>query len=375
MPSPPPHEPDARDSSAITAPGELRPNGFPATAFGSTGFDALAAPAAAREAAAGSVFDVCHVGVVLRALLFVHGVLAIGVLFVAGSFSGWARAFAVGSSAALPAVLGWLLIACAARRPFGALPLAAQWAVAIGLGALVAVGGAVLAALASGDAALAPSWLAPALAGAALAAALFQWLQLRAQALVPADTTAKLAELQSRIRPHFLFNTLNTALALVRHDPAQAERVLEDLAELFRVAITESAESVSLAEEVELAQRYLAIEQVRFGSRLHVSWELDPDAGQARVPPLLLQPLVENAVRHGVEPADDGGAIRIRTRVRMGRATVSIVNTLPSEPSLPGNGMALRNVRERLRLMHDVAAQFDTRRDADAFRVQIVVPL
>jgi two-component system sensor histidine kinase AlgZ len=192
---------------------------------------------------------------------------------------------------------------------------------------------------------------------------------------LPADTTARLAELQSRIRPHFLFNTLNTALSLVRLDPPRAEGVLEDLAELFRVALTDSGESVSLNEEVELAQRYLAIEQIRFGERLKVSWELDEAAGAARVPPLLLQPLVENAVRHGVEPAPEGGLIRVRTRVRMGRAVVSIANTVPAGPSRPGSGIALGNVRERLRLMHDVAAQFDTRLDKDLFRVQIVVPL
>jgi two-component system sensor histidine kinase AlgZ len=204
---------------------------------------------------------------------------------------------------------------------------------------------------------------------------MFQWLRMRGAALLPAHTSARLAELQSRSRPHFLFNTLNTALTLVRLDPARAEVVLEDLAELFRVAISDSTESTTLDDEIDLARRYLAIEQIRFGNRLRVTWELDPAAGSARLPPLLLQPLVENAVRHGVEPADDGGAIRIRTRVRMGRATVSIVNTLPSEPSLPGNGMALRNVRERLRLMHDVAAQFDTRQDPDVYRVEIVVPV
>ena len=151
--------------------------------------------------------------------------------------------------------------------------------------------------------------------------------------------------------------------------------MLEDLAELFRVAITDTGESVSLAEEVELAQRYLAIEQIRFGSRLRVSWELDPEAGLARVPPLLLQPLVENAVRHGVEPAGGGGTIRVRTRVRLGRALISIANSVPVEPSQPGSGIALRNVRERLHLMHDVAAQFDTRLEHRVFRVQIVVPL
>jgi len=95
----------------------------------------------------------------------------------------------------------------------------------------------------------------------------------------------------------------------------------------------------------------------------------------ARMPPLLLQPLVENAVRHGVEPSLEGGAIRVRTRVRHGRAVITIANSVPASPSRPGHGMALQNVRERLRLLHDVAAQFDARRGPDAFHVQIVVPL
>ena len=106
-----------------------------------------------------------------------------------------------------------------------------------------------------------------------------------------------------------------------------------------------------------------------------MNWELDAQAASARVPPLLLQPLVENAVRHGVEPSAEGGVIRVRTRVKLGRAVVSITNSVPKEASQPGHGMALRNVRERLRLMHDVAAQFESRREEDVYRVQIVVPL
>ncbi|HET7794972.1 MAG TPA: histidine kinase [Rhizobacter sp.] len=371
-------EPSPQDASAQSprlGPEPTRPSELPhgSSIFGPTGFGPVQP---AVRPGAGSAFDVCHVGVVLRALLFVHVTVAVGVAFAAADMGGWLTLVAVGASMALPGVLLWLVVACLLKRALAPLPPAGQWVAALGLGALSggfgwglqSVGG--LGALAGGV-----TWVGPVLAGAALAAALFYWLTLRARARLPADTTARLAELQSRIRPHFLFNTLNTAITLARLDPARTENLLEDLAELFRVALTDSGESVSLADEVALAQRYLAIEKVRFGERLQVSWELDEDAGVARVPPLLLQPLVENAVRHGVEPAADGGVIRIRTRIKRAHAVVSIVNTLPEQPSQPGNGIALRNVRERLRLMHDVAAQFETHRGDDFFRVQIVVPL
>ncbi|MEO6363124.1 MAG: histidine kinase [Caldimonas sp.] len=348
------------------------------TGFGATMFD-LVADAPLRRPGPESAFDVCHVGVVLRALLFVHGAMAIAMVFAANSFAHWLALTAAGSSVALPAVLAWLLVVCGLKQPLSQAPPWAQWAAAIALGALSGFASSRLMAMLFVDPAAAglgslTGW-GPALAGAACAVVIFQWLSLRALATLPAETTARLAELQSRIRPHFLFNTLNTALTLVRLDPARAEGVLEDLAELFRVAITETSESVSLGEEVELAQRYLDIEQIRFGSRLQVNWELDPEAASARVPPLLLQPLVENAVRHGVEPSAEGGVIRVRTKVKMGRAVLSIANSVPPEASRPGHGMALKNVRERLRLMHDVAAQFEARQDKDVFRVQIVVPL
>ena len=370
---PPPLLPDIPDA-APSRPAPLRASGF-----GSTIFD-VPGPSEPPTAAAASLFDVCHVGVVLRALLFVHGVVAIGVLFGASGAAAWLASFALASSVALPAVLMWLLVACALKRWLGALSAAWQWTAAIALGAASGAFGSLLGALLAGEALpgdipRGAGPVATAAAGAALAGALYLWLVLRARATLPADTTARLAELQLRIRPHFLFNTLNAALALVRHDPVRAEGVLEDLAELFRVAISDNRTAVTLAEEVELAKRYLAIEQIRFGSRLTVVWELDPAAGAALVPPLLLQPLVENAVRHGVEPGDAGGTIRVRTQAKLGRAVVSIANTVPAQASVPGNGMALRNVRERLRLMHDVASQFDTRLEHDVFRVQIVLPL
>jgi len=361
--------PDATAEGPFTRPGELR-----SSAFGSTLLDG--APGEARShAKARLLFDVCHVGVVLRAVIFVHAVMAVAMLFGAADMGAWFTLVAGGSAVVLPAVLSWLVVACLLKQPLERLAPAVQWAVAMLLGSAAGALGWTLGWVDDAQPTMGGGWVAPVVAGAGLAALMFQWLRMRALAQLPADTTARLAELQSRIRPHFLFNTLNTALSLVRVDPARAEEVLEDLAELFRVALTGTGESVTLAEEVELARRYLAIEQIRFGSRLNVSWELDPDAAAARVPPLLLQPLVENAVRHGVEPAANGGVIRVRTRVRRGRAVVSIANTVPRAPSRPGSGMALRNVRERLQLMHDVTAQFDARLEGQVFRVQIVVPL
>lgn len=348
------------------------------TGFGSTVFE-LVGDAPQRPAEAPSAFDVCHAGLALRAILFVHVALAIGLVFVAPDATLWLALFAAASAVALPATLLWLVALCAVKAPLAAARPGVQWGAASTLGALSALGTAQLVTAllpdpgAAGLAVL--GGVAPPLAGAAFAAAIFHWLALRAEARLPAETMARLAELQSRIRPHFLFNTLNTALALVRLDPARAERVLEDLAELFRVAISDSKDAVTLGDEVELAKAYLAIEQLRFGNRMDVHWELSPEAADARVPPLILQPLVENAVRHGIEPSAEGGVIRIRTKVKLGRAVVSVANSVPKEPSRPGHGMALRNVRERLALMHDVAAQFDSRREGDVYRTQIVVPL
>jgi two-component system, LytTR family, sensor histidine kinase AlgZ len=357
--------------SSSTRPGDLRTSIFGHSVLGQ--LDAHAQ--AARQSGAGSAFDVCHVGVVLRAVLLVQAVVALGVLYTASTWQEWVAQLARGSIVSLWAVVAWLVLSCGLKRWLSQLPTLAQWGAATTLGGVCAGLGWALLRYTTVSETPRDLWVAPLLSGAAVAAGLFYWLRLRAQAQLPADTTARLAELQSRIRPHFLFNTLNTAVTLVRVDPARAEAVLEDLAELFRVALSETGESVPLSDEVELARRYLDIEQVRFGNRLQVTWEIDPKADAARVPPLLLQPLVENAVRHGVEPDAAGGVIRVRTRVKRSHVVIDIVNSLAENPSQPGHGMALLNVRERLRLMHDVAAQFETRREAGTFRVQIMVPL
>jgi two-component system sensor histidine kinase AlgZ len=380
--------PSATETLARPIPG---PSGFGVDAPSAFGFADVGAEGEAsakpRRRAAfdmASPFDVCHVGVVLRAVLFIHVVVAIGTAFAATSLGAWLSLFALGTVVALPGLLLWLIVACLLKRSLASLSPSLQWLAALSLGALSGAAGwsqlwlsglAVPVTVGSAGLAGSGSWAAAVLAGVAFSAAIFYWLTLRAQSQLPADQAARLAELQSRIRPHFLFNTLNTAIALARVDPARTEGLLEDLAELFRVALSDTGVSVSLADEVDLAQRYLAIEQIRFGDRLRVTWELDPAAGAARVPPLMLQPLVENAVRHGVEPSAGGGTIRVRTRVERGQVVIAIANSVPRGRARPGNGIALRNVQERLRLMHDVSAKFQATLDGDVHRVQIVVPL
>ena len=320
-------------------------------------------------------FDVCHVGLVLRAVLGVQLLLALGSAIVARDAAQWLTLTANGTVVTMFAVLSWLLAVCAAKRLWPRLPEPAQWLALMLLGAAGALLGFGLLSLTSED----PTDLwrigSIAAAGASGAALLLVWLKLRERAQRPADTLAQLVELQSRIRPHFLFNTLNSAIALVQVDPARAESVLEDLAELFRVALADASDSVTLGAEVELARRYLAIEQIRFGKRLRVIWHLDPQADDARVPQLLLQPLVENAVRHGVEPNDEGGELEVSTLRRGAEVELRIVNTVGAPARTAGHGLALRNVRQRLKLMHDVAARFELESTEQRFSLRILVPL
>jgi two-component system sensor histidine kinase AlgZ len=369
--------------------------------FASTGFEPPGERATAHEALGGfRGLNLCRMGVLLRSVVLVHAALALGLLFQMPLGSQWIQTLAASSGLALPATLLWLAGGCvgtsavarwaALRRRLQPAPqgLGAamqpagerRWAV-LGMGSVVLWGAVcgwliklldnslALGLLVGGSGASAP------LAGAALSALVLGWMVQLDRARAPADTAARLAELQSRIRPHFLFNTLNTALSLVQVDPRRAETVLEDLSELFRAALSHDQAQVRLEDEIALARRYLDIEAVRFGQRLSVQWELDPDAGAAVVPALLLQPLVENAVRHGVEPSAQGGWVRIRTRLKAGRVSVALANSVPQQSPRPGHGIALDNVRRRLLLLHDVRCRFEHELRDGVFRIHISIPL
>ncbi len=336
-------------------------------------FQELGPAPAVATARPNLVFDACHLGVVLRAVLFVELVIAVGSVYTVNSALDWIIHFSLVTGGALPATLAWLLVACSIKTVLGKLPPALQYAAAVLLGGLAGAYGCGMLAY-SGLMPQAP-WVASFFSGALLSSILVAGLVMRAKGRTPADTSARLAELQSRIRPHFLFNTLNSAIALVRAEPAKAETLLEDLSDLFRHVLVDTGDTATLADEIGLAQRYLAIEQVRFGDRLQVHWLLDPLANAAKLPPLLLQPLVENAVHHGVEPSATGAQVHISTQKRGSVVVIKVTNTVPAGQGSKGQGMALRNVRDRLSLMHDVQGQFRSGLKDGVYQVRIEVPL
>ncbi len=326
------------------------------------------------------VFDTCRLSVVWRVLLFVLTLLGVGALLGGGDEQAWWSRMALLTALALPTVLLWLCLMCVLQRALSRWPLKVQMGLATGWGGVVALLGSGWMAW-TGQLHPVP-WLGVGAAGALVAAVVVgalvwraQTLAWQAQAMVPASTQAQLAELQARIRPHFLFNTLNSAIALVREEPAKAEHLLEDLSELFRHALADTQSAVPLYQELELARHYLAIEQVRFGERLKIEWRLDPRAAQAMLPPLILQPLVENAVKHGVEPSPHGARVRIITQRRGAVVLIKVINTVPHGSGPRGHGLALDNVRQRLRLLHDEQGLFKSGLVNGVFQVRLVIPV
>ncbi len=203
------------------------------------------------------------------------------------------------------------------------------------------------------------------------------YLLHRSQRLSPALAEARLLALTSRIRPHFLFNALNGVLGVMRDDPRRAERALEELAELFRVLMRDNRELMPLADEIRLCERYLDLEQLRLGERLQVRWHLEGCPRDALVPPLLLQPLLENAVYHGVEPAGSPGEIVVEGRRRGSELVLSVDNPLLEDEAQRhhvGNRMALDNIRERLMLFFDLDARLDKSARGGRYRVTIRLP-
>lgn len=194
------------------------------------------------------------------------------------------------------------------------------------------------------------------------------------QRQVEAAAEARVQALQARIRPHFLFNSMNTIASLTRIDPQAAETAIEDLSELFRAALAEQPLR-RLDEELAFVASYLRIESLRLGDRLGVAWDLDPAAGTALVPALSLQPLVENAVYHGIETRAEGGTIHIASQHLDSSVRLVIDNPAAAAGATSrGNAMAQDNVRQRFRLAWGERARFVAERSGYGYHVIIEVP-
>ena len=314
-----------------------------------------------------------NLGVIARVLVAVNAVLAMSALAAGRDFPEALERFMQGALAVEPLTLACIVSLYVLSGRLSRLP---YWA---GCGAVLAVV-LVLAAGAHALMGISPlaadgrAWRALVLA-AAMAAALLAYFRLLAKAYSPALSEARLQALQARIRPHFLFNSLNAVLAFIRSDPKRAERALEDLAELFRTLMSEARQFVRLEEEIRLLERYADLEQLRLGERLRITWELDTAPSDALLPPLLLQPLLENAVYHGVEPSTGVADVLVRIERRGDRVRARIENPYAEgEQQRAGNRMALDNIRERLMLFFDAEARVQTRTEGGRYSVEIELP-
>jgi len=316
--------------------------------------------------------DFRNLGVIARVLLAVNIAAIAAALLVAPDPAQAADYFVQAASVLEPLLLACVLVLAAASPLLGRL---AYWqgcavVLVIVLVLTVAARGAV------GAVTGAPLELARIVTLSAFAAAaLLGYFRLLAKAYSPALSEARLQALQARIRPHFLFNSLNMVLSLIRRDPKRAERALEDLADLFRTLMSEPRQFVPLADEISLLERYAELEQLRLGERLRIVWEIDAAPLDALLPPLVLQPLLENAVHHGVEPGTGPGTVLVRIERRGERVLARIENPyIEEQQRRAGNRMALDNIRERLLLFFDAEARIRTTIENAVYRVEIEVP-
>jgi two-component system sensor histidine kinase AlgZ len=322
-----------------------------------------------------SLPDFRNLGVVLRVLLAVN---VIAVLVALARNKEWVRL--PGDLAELAALVEAPLIAALALFYLSAPVLARlpAWLARVSVIAMAAIlRGTVVAARGAGAGleAAESGWTRPALAGALAAVVVLFYFDLRNRAISPALADARLMALTARIRPHFLFNSLNAVLGVIRSDPQRAEAALEELSDLFRVLMAENRELTTLAGEIELCRRYLDLERLRLGDRLAVHWEIDECPRDALVPPLMLQPLLENAVYHGIEPAPGPAQVAIAIARRGDRVHIDIANPFfHTGRHHAGSRMALDNIRERLMLFFDLEASLDTAAENGEYRVKIRLP-
>ena len=316
----------------------------------------------------------CNLGVMLRAVLFVNVLVVAAAVLRSPNAQSIAMQFTTLAAFVEPILLLSLVSLCAARpllhaMSYGAsLAAVALFELAVAWGVSQAV--ATLIPELGGTPFFQTAFLVLFVAGCAIA-----YFDLRARALSPAIAEARIQALQARIRPHFLYNSINAVLSLMRSEPKRAERALEDMADLFRVLMADNRTLVPIAGEVELTRQYLDIESIRLGDRLKVAWSTEAMPADALVPPLMLQPLVENAVYHGIEPSPEGGEIAIDVRRVDRELIVMLSNPFRADSRhAAGNKMATANIRERLQLHFDAEASMKAEAKDGTYRVTIRLP-
>ena len=311
-----------------------------------------------------------NIGVMLRVILVVNALVVLTVAIRVDSLKAmWPALMSTAGFIELPLFVAVLML-------YLLQPLLVRLSVRDVWFGVVLVG--VLAGLLSYPAAGAPAgiaqwrWVAWSLLASLVVVFYFDH---RGRLFSPALTEARLHALTARIRPHFLFNSLNGVLGVMREDPRRAEVALEELADMIRVLMKEHKELVALDSEIELCERYLDLERLRLGDRLEVEWDLQNRPLQALAPPLLLQPLLENAVYHGIEPSSTPGKIHVRVARRSNEVLIEVNNPIVDTPrEQRGNRMAQANIRERLALFFDLEADMSIDRRGGRYSVSIRFP-
>ncbi len=201
------------------------------------------------------------------------------------------------------------------------------------------------------------------------------YVQQRLRLQEQSELQSRIQALQSRIRPHFLFNSMNIIASLIAVDPDTAESVVEDLSELFRASLNDAGNQVPITEELDLCERYLRIEALRLGDRLKLDWQVEASTSTVMIPLLSLQPLLENAIYHGIQPLPEGGTIALNLTYTDEGVSIRIVNPLPEQSrKSEGNRMALVNIRSRLAVLYGNKASLETESQGDQFVTHLRFP-
>lgn len=319
--------------------------------------------------------DFCNLGVMLRILVLANVMGLSAALARSVNLVDLVSEVQQISLILQPTLLLSLMTLCLVKKPLHRLtyPVGTGVALAVALGSVTVVHQLIVRRifLVEGLGQLNRYWLLTLL----MSGALLGYFNMRSRILSPAIGEARLQALQARIRPHFLFNSINAVMSLVRSEPQRAERALQDMADLFRVLMRENRELVRLEDEVNLCWQYLELETLRLGERLQIAWHIDKMPKDAMVPPLILQPILENAVYHGIEPGSGTGEISVNIFHSRDQVHLAIKNPYLQQGSHhAGNKMAMQNIRERLSLHFDAEARLKCEVQSGFYLVQITLP-